>query len=56
MSSSKLSSNYIIMMQTFDSLSTEDKLCFLNDMQDILFKQELITKFKEIKRKRVDER
>jgi hypothetical protein len=42
-------------MDLFNNLSTEDKINFLNDMQDIMFKQGKLEEFNLIKIKNVKE-
>lgn len=45
----------IVLMDLFNNLSTEDKINFLNDMQDIMFKQGKLEEFNLIKIKNVKE-
>jgi hypothetical protein len=42
-------------MDLFNNLSTEDKINFLNDMQDIMFKQGKLEEFNLIKINNVKE-
>jgi hypothetical protein len=42
-------------MDLFNNLSTEDKINFLNDMQDIMFKHGQLEEFNLIKIKNVKE-
>jgi hypothetical protein len=45
----------IVLMDLFNNLSTEDKINFLNDMQDIMFKQGKLEEFNLIKINNVKE-
>ena len=45
----------VILMDLFNNLSTEDKINFLNDMQDIMFKQGKLEEFNLIKINNVKE-
>jgi hypothetical protein len=45
----------VILMDLFNNLSTEDKIIFLNDMQDIMFKQGKLEEFNLIKINNVKE-
>jgi hypothetical protein len=45
----------IVLMDLFNNLSTEDKIIFLNDMQDIMFKHGQLEEFNLIKINNVKE-
>lgn len=45
----------VVLMDLFNNLSTEDKIIFLNDMQDIMFKQGKLEEFNLIKINNVKE-
>jgi hypothetical protein len=45
----------VVLMDLFNNLSTEDKINFLNDMQDIMFKQGKLEEFNLIKINNVKE-
>jgi hypothetical protein len=45
----------VVLMDLFNNLSTEDKINFLNDMQDIMFKQGKLKEFNLIKINNVKE-